>query len=215
MFLCTRNLYFRPDTREKGMKFFKYFGYIVVIVYLGGLIWLWFLPADYTVSRSKEVNAPPSFAFVYVADLAKWDQWSPWEELDIDKKKIYEGAPESVGYKYIWSGNEDIGVGSIEIVKIVPNQEVEFKLIFKEPYESQSINYWKFEVVDGKTLITWTDKGSLPFFLRMISQRLERKIGGSFEYGLTNIKSLAERDFKTFSAVSIEGDSIRIAPTGH
>jgi hypothetical protein len=194
------------------MKFFKYFGYLVVVVYLGGLIWLWFLPGEYQVSRTVVVNTPPSFAFDYVANLEKWDHWSPWEELDIDKKKMYEGAPESVGYKYYWNGNEDIGVGSIEIVKIIPNQQIDFKLIFKEPFESQSRNSWLFEIQGDQTIVTWTDSGNLPFFLRMLSQMMERKIGASFEYGLTNIKSLAERDYERRLTSGFESDSTAVNP---
>jgi hypothetical protein len=46
----------------------------------------------------------------------------------------------------------------------------------------------------------------------MLSQMMERKIGASFEYGLTNIKSLAERDYERRLTSGFESDSTAVNP---
>jgi hypothetical protein len=35
-------------------------------------------PADFRVTRSASIDAPPEVVFAQVNDLRKWNDWSPW-----------------------------------------------------------------------------------------------------------------------------------------
>ncbi len=81
---------------------------------------------DYSVTMA--INAPAEKVFPYLSDLKAGSEWSPFEKKDPNMKKEY------VGNKLIFKGNSEAGSGSIEIIKIIPNESVELKLIMTEPF---------------------------------------------------------------------------------
>ena len=69
-------------------------------------------PADFRISRSATMAAPPADVFAQVNDFHKWDNWSPWAKLDPNCKNTFEGAQAGVGAGFHWSGNSRVGEGS-------------------------------------------------------------------------------------------------------
>ena len=43
----------------------------------------------YTVERSTTIDAPPERIYQQIANLHNWRNWSPWEGLDPDLRRIY------------------------------------------------------------------------------------------------------------------------------
>jgi fatty acid desaturase len=43
-------------------------------------------PAEFRVSRSAMIPAPPADVFAHVNDLHHWEAWSPWAKLDPQAK---------------------------------------------------------------------------------------------------------------------------------
>ena len=39
-----------------------------------------------------------------INDFHQWGRWSPWDKIDPDMKKSYEGAPSGPGSVYSWAG---------------------------------------------------------------------------------------------------------------
>jgi hypothetical protein len=62
-------------------------------------------PDTFGVTHSAHVSAPAPVGFEQLADFRKWDSWSPWEKLDLNMQRSYEGDPGSLGSKYAWKGN--------------------------------------------------------------------------------------------------------------
>jgi hypothetical protein len=61
---------------------------------------------------------------------------SPWEKLDPNMQKTFEGPAAGVGQSYAWNGNKKVGKGKMTIEESVPGQKVGMKLEFVEPMES-------------------------------------------------------------------------------
>ncbi|MDB6021760.1 MAG: hypothetical protein JWQ04_1617, partial [Pedosphaera sp.] len=57
-------------------------------------------PAQYSVTRSVSVAAPPEAVFPHVNELKKWEPWNPFAKLDPAIKMTYEGKPAGVGASY-------------------------------------------------------------------------------------------------------------------
>ncbi len=84
-------------------------GLVAVIAIL--LIAASFRPDTMVVERSATIAAPPSAVFAVVNDFSRWNDWSPWAELDPEMKTSLEGPKSGVGAVYKWSGNNDVGEG--------------------------------------------------------------------------------------------------------
>src|SRR5258707_13402864 len=74
-------------------------------------------PSTFHIERSIGMAAPPQNAFAQVNDFHAWAAWSPWEKMDPQMKKTFDGAPSGVGAVYAWTGNDKVGEGKMTIEK--------------------------------------------------------------------------------------------------
>ncbi len=150
-------------------------------------------PTDYTIVHSTEIDAPPEAVFAYVNNHKMRDFWSPWEAMDPNMVKSYEGPEAGVGAIYKWKGNDSVGTGSMEILESQAPGFIKSKLIFTDPWESESIINWNFEPNGEGTKATWTIAGQLPGYLFWMGQEdMEEAMGADFERGLKNLKAVVE-----------------------
>lgn len=75
-------------------------------------------------SRSIHVAAPPAAVRALVDDLRAWQRWSPWEGLDPQLERTYNGPERGVGARYAWRGNKKAGTGSMEVTAATPEEVV-------------------------------------------------------------------------------------------
>src|SRR5882672_9968867 len=87
-------------------------------------------PAQYKVTRSASISAPPAVVFAQVNDFHKWEAWNPWGKIDPAMKQTYAGAPSGSGAIYTWSGNNEVGEGRMTITESRPNDLILVKLEF-------------------------------------------------------------------------------------
>src|SRR4051794_31674992 len=66
-------------------------------------------PPGFKIERSAVIHAPPAAVFALINDFHEWTKWSPWEKMDPDLKRTYEGPAAGVGAKYAWAGNKKVG----------------------------------------------------------------------------------------------------------
>jgi hypothetical protein len=57
-------------------------------------------PADFSITRTAAIAAPPPVVFALVNDFHRWRDWSPWENIDPALKRTYEGPPAGEGAIY-------------------------------------------------------------------------------------------------------------------
>jgi Polyketide cyclase / dehydrase and lipid transport len=67
----------------------------------------------FRVERSTTIAAPPEKAFALVNDFRAWGAWSPYEKLDPEMKRTFNGSQAGTGAVYEWAGSKS-GVGRMK-----------------------------------------------------------------------------------------------------
>ena len=152
----------------------------------------------FTVERSTVVDAPPRRVFEQVADVHRWQAWSPWEGLDPEMRRTYSGAGAGTGAVYEWSGNRKAGAGRMQITRADEPSLVHVDLRFTKPFKSVNDMTMTFvpEGADGsQTRVTWTMVGPQTFMTKVmgIFTSMDKMVGPDFEKGLMQLKDVAER----------------------
>ena len=84
-------------------------GIALVLAAFSGLVAM--QPAEMRVSRSATIAAAPAVVFAQVNDFRNWRGWSPWEELDPNLQRSYEGAAAGEG-RLLLAGQRGGGGGA-------------------------------------------------------------------------------------------------------
>ena len=154
-------------------------------------------PATFHVERSLIMSAPPQAVAAQVNDFHAWRAWSPWEKLDPNLKRGFDGAPSGVGAKYAWAGNKEVGEGRMTIEKSEPTQIV-IKLEFLKPFEATNTATFNFAKTAEGTKTTWAMDGKNNFVSKAfhLVMDMDKLIGADFERGLAAMKAQAEASAK-------------------
>ena len=163
----------------------------LVVIFVGGG---YLLPSEVSLQRQTVINAPPEKVFALVSGYKRFNEWSPWAELDPKAIYTFEGPESGVGAKMSWASNDpNVGAGSQTITEDVPNSRVTIDLDFGAMGKSQS--YWDLKPEGAGTSATWGFKMQLDGIMdRWFGLLMERFIGPDYEKGLAKLKALAEKE---------------------
>jgi uncharacterized protein YndB with AHSA1/START domain len=166
----------------------------LAVIVAGALVVVATRPAEFRVTRTGTIAAPPATVFAQVNDFHKWEAWNPWGKLDPAMKESYEGAPAGVGAVYTWTGNSQVGEGRMTITESRPNELIRIKMEFLKPFAATSTAEFTFRPEGNQTAVTWTMEGTNNFMAKAMHlvMNMDRMIGGQFEKGLAAMKSVAE-----------------------
>jgi hypothetical protein len=155
-------------------------------------------PSEFRVQRSATISAPASVVFDQVNDFHNWEAWSPWAKLDPAAKNTFEGAPAGEGAVFTWSGNDKVGAGRMTVTDSRPNELVRIKLEFIKPFEATCTTEFTFKPEGDHTAVTWTMTGRNNFIAKAVClfNDMDANVGGDFEKGLVNMKTVAEAKSK-------------------
>ena len=167
-------------------------GLAVIVVVL--VVFIALQSSTYRVERSATINAPAPVVFAQVNDFHKWNAWSPWAKLDPAMKQTFEGAPAGNGAVYTWACNKEVGEGRMTITESHPSDLVKIKLEFLKPFAATSTTEFTFTPQGNQTAVTWTMTGDKNFIAKAfhLFVNMDKMIGGDFERGLAQMKSVAE-----------------------
>ncbi len=151
-------------------------------------------PSDFRITRSATIAAPPEAVFAQVNGLHNWEAWSPWAKLDPAAKNTYEGPAAGVGAAFTWAGNNKVGAGRMTITESRPNESVRFKLDFLKPFKATNTAEFTFKPEGNQTAVTWSMYGKNSFIGKAVGLFIncDKMVGGQFEQGLAQMKSVAE-----------------------
>lgn len=163
---------------------------IVVVV----LVLATFQPSEFRVTRSATLVAPASAVFAEINDFHRWQNWSPWEKMDPNLKRTFEGPTSGIGSIYSWEGNKKVGSGRMTIAASLPAELIRIRLEFLKPWESNCVAEFTFVPEGGGTVVAWTMSGPNSFVSKLINvfMSMDKMIGRDFEKGLGNLKSTLE-----------------------
>jgi len=171
---------------------------VVVVAVAGVLIFAATKPDVFRVTRSAAIKAPPEKIQAQLSDFRGWQAWSPWEKLDPAMKRNFSGAEKGKGATYAWQGNGNVGEGRMEITESTP-QKVAMDLDFVKPFEAHNKVTFTLAPVAGtagdSTEVTWSMVGPVPYVAKIVHVfiDMDRMVGGQFESGLANLKTVAEK----------------------
>ncbi len=158
-------------------------------------------PAAFQIERSVQIAAPAGVVFALVNDFREWPKWSPWENRDPAMSREYTGADSGDGAKYHWTGNDDVGEGSMTIVQSRPSERIDIEIEFIKPFAATHAVSFSFEPIPTGTKVTWAMQGENDFMGKAFDLivDMDAAIGGDFESGLRDMKSRAERSAQASS----------------
>jgi hypothetical protein len=157
-------------------------------------------PADYVISRSTAINAPAERIFPYLNNSKLAEKWGPWLEADPQAKMVYSGPDAGVGSKASWDSPGQLGTGSATIADVRENQLVGIQLEYTKPMTmTQYSEYLVAPSAGNQTTVTWrvTGKNGFPGRVMCVFMNMDKVVGGMFEKGLSNLKTLVESEMRS------------------
>lgn len=144
--------------------------------------------------RSGVIHASAAEIFPYISDFRKGELWSPYEKMDPAMKKTFRGPEAQVGSIMEFEGKPQAGSGSLEILKLVPNELVEIRLIMTKPFPADNIVRYKLSPESDGTRFTWTMSGDGGFIGKLLNFFVdcEALVAGQFSEGINSLKELVE-----------------------
>ncbi|NWG24817.1 MAG: SRPBCC family protein [Pseudorhodoplanes sp.] len=151
-------------------------------------------PSEYRVERSTMIAAPVETVFAQVNDFHKWEAWSPWAKRDPNAKTSFHGAASGQGAKLSWSGNDQVGAGTMTLIESIPARLIKIDVAFTRPFEGSTISEFAFRPQGSATAVTWASYGEQNFIGKAICLfvSMDRVLGGDLEQGLAQLKAVAE-----------------------
>ena len=150
---------------------------------------------NFRIDRSVQVKASPESIFAVLRDFRKFEHWSPWEKHDPQMQKTFEGETGATGSYYHWSGNKQVGEGTMTLLDTQENEGVDLRLEFYRPFASQASVRWSMAPAgDGSQVVTWTMKGKHPNLMaKVVAPLVNSMLGKNFDEGLARLKAYCEK----------------------
>lgn len=163
-----------------------------ILIGLGSFIGLFLAyvatrPSAFRIERSRTLDAPPAKLFALINDFHEWAKWSPWEKLDPDMKRVFEGPDAGLGATYRWIGtNNKAGEGVMKIATSQPDARVEIDLTFIKPIAAENKAIFTLEPDGNGTKVVWAMEGNRNFGHKAfgVFVDMDKLVGADFEKGL-------------------------------
>lgn len=151
---------------------------------------------NYRIDRSVKINASPSELFAVLRDFHQFEHWSPWEKLDPKMEKTIEGEAGAIGSYYHWSGNKEVGEGTMTVLDTQKDEGVDLRLEFFRPFASQATVRWSLAPAgDGSQVVTWTMKGKhANLMAKAFAPMMSATLAKNFDEGLAKLKAYCEKN---------------------
>lgn len=172
----------------------KKIGIGLLVLFIGLLAFIATRPDTFRLERSAEISAPPEVVYGLINDFHHWGEWSPWDKLDPNLKRTFEGPAEGPGAVYSWVGNDDVGEGRMTIEDSAPSERVAIKLEFIKPFAATNQTVFTLVPAAGGTRVTWSMEGKNNFMSKAFSVfvDMDSMVGKDFEKGLASLDTAAQ-----------------------
>jgi uncharacterized protein YndB with AHSA1/START domain len=167
----------------------------IVIALLAVLAYAATQPDSSTITRSQLINAPADKLYAIISTPRDFEKWSPYSPKDPQMKNSYSGPASGVGARNDFVGNNQVGQGSVEIIRSTAPREVAMRLIMLKPFAADNEVVYSLKPQGTAMEVTWAMTAKNPYFAKVIGVfiNMDKMIGGDFEVGLLKLKTLAEK----------------------
>ena len=159
---------------------------LALTIVVGGML----LSGEWEVQRSIVIDAEPAQIHPHIAELKKWEAWSPFEKEDPTMTISYDGPASGVGASRSWISPK-MGNGTQKVIRDDPEWGVKFELTFED--FDPLFGEFTYAKVDGGTEVTWRDWGAMSGIAGgWMALMMEPMMGDAFESGLADLKTTVE-----------------------
>lgn len=179
------------------MKILKYIFLLIILLSVGGSVFIATQKSDFKTKKSIVINSPKSSVFNYINDYKNWQNWYVWEKDNASIQLKYSNKTSGIGSYFYWTGNEGAGKSTTLFTK--ENDSIVQKTEFNG---SLSESNWSFKDTIGGTKVTCSSKGEMPFMFKiyaLFNGGIEKVIGGKLEKSLVNLDQSLDYELNTFS----------------
>lgn len=165
---------------------------IAIVVVLVAIAYA--LPSRYSVTRSIDIDAPPSKIYPLVANTRAWKQWSAWNQRDPGMTIVYSGPESGAGSQWKWKSKSE-GEGEMTLTSAESDRRIGYRLFFPD-LNSTATGAMTFDPISpATTRVTWTNEGELGNnpMMRWMGLAMDKMVGNDFAAGLANLKTLATK----------------------
>jgi uncharacterized protein YndB with AHSA1/START domain len=151
-------------------------------------------PDQLELSRAITINAPAEKVYPLIVNFHNWNAWSPWDKIDPNLERRFDGPEAGTGAHYAWTGNKKVGSGEMTITEATVPSRVLIKLHFVAPWETTNTTEFTVKALGAQCEVTWAMRGPSPFLVKLMGLlfNMEKAIGKDFESGLEAMKQVAE-----------------------
>ncbi len=164
---------------------------VIILIFLG---YVSTREGKFRYEYSEVIHAPADKVFEMMSDFKKGSLWSPFERVDPTMKKTYLGTDGQVGSVLEFDGNKEAGSGKLEMLKLVPNEAVDIRLIMTKPFKADNLIEYRLKPEGDGTRFTWSLSGDGGFPNKLITLFIdcEKMVVDQFKKGIANLKPLVE-----------------------
>lgn len=157
---------------------------LLVLFTVGGVL----LPGTWAVERSRTVEAPAEAIFPYLDSPARWDAWTPWEEME----STFEGPRRGEGATRRWA-DDVYGTGTFTIVGSTEPRRVRYRVTVEDG-AMRTDGELVLEPAGDSTVVTWRENGDFGWnpLMGYVALTMDRRQGEQLEGGLRRLASLVE-----------------------
>ena len=176
---------------------------IIVLIVIATLIAIFlvialFIKKEYAVEREIIINKPKQKVFDYVKYLKNQDNYSKWATMDPKMKKDSRGTDGTIGFVSAWdSDHKNVGKGEQEIKEITQGERIDLELRFLKPFPGMANAFITTEIIgENQTKVIWgfESRMNYPMNLMLLFMDMNNLIGRDLETGLTNFKTILEKE---------------------
>lgn len=131
---------------------FRIFGGLAAVLILFLTVGV-LLPGTWSAKGAADLQAPPREVFPYLNDLARWDAWTPWGDVE----STFDGETAGVGARRSWD-HPNLGSGSITITESVDDRLVRYRVVVEDGALSVE-GAFVLEAAGGGSTVTWSETG--------------------------------------------------------
>ena len=129
----------------------KIFGFIGVLLVAFMAVGFW-LPGTWSAEASIEIPTAPDSVYPVLADLARWDEWTPWGDVE----SILSDPSKGPGAQRSW--DDDLyGAGSVIITDGRPPEFVRYRVRIGE--RAEIVGELELRASSSGSVVTWREEG--------------------------------------------------------
>lgn len=143
------------------------------------------------LEQTRLIDAPLDAVYAQVADLRKWQQWSPWLQSDSGVEVRFSDGTDEAGSHCSWE-SESMATGKVEHLRLLPLERIEQRLRLRHPFAVVGQCCWTFEKEGDRTVVNWSVRGRVPFSMRAFAITVKNSMVLDCRHSLDRLASRLE-----------------------